>query len=345
MSNNLAKIFSIVVSFVLVIFLILLGELYCRVFCDIPFLGNSRALFVKNAYGDSIGNAAKIEAVSFGTKVYTDINGFRVPIDFEGIRKPGRAILFLGDSVAFGPGTREEDTFVGLARKEFLTMNIYNSAVIGYDTRDYKNVMEHFIPQHEEVERIYLIFCLNDICHRSAELIDNAIGALKQESGQANKMICSLGANRFIQKINQYLRSRSKLYLALRHILTDPSALSWEADRLLYESDNEENFMKTMRAIIYINDAAKIKKIPFTVIIAPYEFQLRDNFKGNHLPQEKLVSFFKKEGINYINALDYFKGRGIKSKEIFLTSDPMHFSPKGHKIMHEIICEDYSGQN
>jgi hypothetical protein len=59
--------------------------------------------------------------------------------------KPG-AILLLGDSVGFGPAVEEPETYAGLLRARFPAQRIYNSAVIGYTTTDYRNVVDAFVP-------------------------------------------------------------------------------------------------------------------------------------------------------------------------------------------------------
>src|SRR5262245_14521433 len=122
-----------------------LGELAVRAFSTVDLLGNSKDLFVPNAYGTSYGNAPNAEAISFGLKIYTDATGFRVPkgaLPDDGAKR--EAILILGDSVGFGPAVEEPDTFAGLLRSRFPAKRIYNSSAIGYSTPDYRNVVDAF---------------------------------------------------------------------------------------------------------------------------------------------------------------------------------------------------------
>ena len=150
-----------------------IAEIAVRTFSAVDLLGNSKNLFIAHAYGTSNGNAPNVEASSFGTLVYTDEHGFRVPKGGlpEDERK-AEAILILGDSVGFGPAVEEGDTFAGLLRTRFADRRIYNSSVIGYSTPDYRNVIDAFLPRHPEVKAVVLVFCLNDISSASARNID-----------------------------------------------------------------------------------------------------------------------------------------------------------------------------
>ena len=63
------------------------------------------------------------EGVIFDEKVYTDKNGFRVPSkNFKYIGK--KNIFILCDSVTFGNGVKEEETFIGLMRNDFKNINM-----------------------------------------------------------------------------------------------------------------------------------------------------------------------------------------------------------------------------
>ena len=72
-------LYCVVASLLLSAAVLLVGEAWVRAFSDVPLLGNSRHLFVADAWGASKGNARNVEAVSFGVRVYTDEHGFRVP--------------------------------------------------------------------------------------------------------------------------------------------------------------------------------------------------------------------------------------------------------------------------
>jgi hypothetical protein len=128
------------------------AELAARAFSSVGLVGNSKDLFVARAWGTSHGNAPHIEAISFGQRVFTGEYGFRIAPGSNG-KDDGaaNAILLIGDSVGFGPAVDEPETYAGLLRTRFPTQRVYNASVIGFSTRDYRNFVEAFVPQHPEV--------------------------------------------------------------------------------------------------------------------------------------------------------------------------------------------------
>lgn len=337
--NIAKKVFLLFVSLLFCLTVFLFGEALCRMFTDINLVGNSRDLFIKNAYGASHGNAKNAEALSFGTKVYTDKNGFRVPRTTNNINKHYKlAILILGDSVGFGCGIDEEKTFAGRLHASLPSTRIYNSSVIGYNTYDYKNVIENFLPLHDEINKVYLIFCLNDISASSSKLIDNELNSSEEDFTRRETFVKSIKKIDFINKLNNFLRCRSKLYLLIKNVLTDPQSRYWAADSRLYLENNDQSFSKCMQPIVDIATILKRRNVSFTIIIIPYAFQLRNDISTKK-PQVKLGDFFKKRGINYIDSFVKFENLGIPYEELFLPYDAMHLSEKGHNVIYNIIIE------
>jgi len=325
--------------------LLFLGEGLCRVFTDVKFQRTSRDLLTENGYGTSIGNAKNFEAISFGAKVYTDEFGFRVPrnggtssSDYES------AILILGDSVGFGVGLEEAETAAGLLRKEIPSTKIYNSSVIGYYTYDYKNVIESFLPLHEEVKTVYLLFCLNDLSPYSTMCFDENNKISIETDGFFKKIITKIGKNSLILRMNMFLRAHSKLYIFFRGILAQGEGLFLIEDNSLYSERNKAIFLEKMRYIADISVYLKKKNIPFTVIIMPYEYQLRTHDEKLMIPQQKLTEFFNDEGINYIDAVSEFRNSETASKDFYLAYDPTHFSKKGNEILSNIIVRDIANR-
>jgi hypothetical protein len=109
----------VAVSTIILILILSAGEIYVRATTETLFLGNSRNLFSINRFKGSYGNTPGIVGISFGQIVFIDDDGFRASErsrkQLNGI-KSENLILVLGDSVAFGPGVPEEETFVGLLR-------------------------------------------------------------------------------------------------------------------------------------------------------------------------------------------------------------------------------------
>lgn len=333
----LINFFVVFSSLVFCLLILLLGEALARIFSDVSFLGHSRDLFIANAYGTSKGNARNSDGISFGVKVYTDEHGFRIS-DNESIYQQDyeKSILILGDSVGFGPGVEAEKTFVGLLKNN-LPLKIYNSSVVGYNTRDYRNVIDNFYLNHKNIDYVYLVFCLNDINSISATRIDEALGYdVGKNTFQADPIVASLKTIGILNIINEFLRTRSKLYLLIKGATTQPQRRYWEADYQIYEKATPNSMDTNLEPIAYIADVLRKHKVGFTVIIVPYEIQLRVKDEATRLPQKMLSDFFERKHIDYIDMIPFFNNKGLKSHG-FLPYDAMHLSEAGHEVIFEII--------
>jgi len=341
MKNIRTNVLLVLTAIGFCLFLLLVGELACRVFCDLTFVGSSHNLFIRDAYGTSIGNAKNIKAISFGAEVYTDKHGFRIP-ERPNEPKDGytEATLILGDSVGLGVGVEHGKTFAGLLQRRFPSMKIYNSSVIGYNVPDYRNIINHFLLPHKEITSVYMLFCLNDVTMEGTQEIENVLGTADTDPEIPEGVIRSVANINFVRKSNRFLRTRSKLYLMIRRLLSpDMQLLYWQAVSRFYLEENDAHFLKMAQPIVDIATTLKKEKIHFAVIILPYEFQLTSNDVSTRFPQKKIASFFEESGVYYIDAYEKFKDLNDRAEKFYLPSDPMHFSEKGHKVIYEIIME------
>ena len=330
------------------LFLLLLGgmlELAVRLFSDVDLLGNSRNLFVANAYRTSNGNAPNVEGSSFGQVVYTDGFGFRVPKGgVAGDAGKAEAILILGDSVGFGPAVEEPETFAGLLRARFPDKRIYNSSVIGYATRDYRNVVESFVPEHPEVKSVVLVFCLNDISESSSRNIDRYLKADEQKAEPRRppeqNLTEMLRSFTFLSDANDFLRSRSKLYLFLRHRLLKTQLRDWKSALRLYSDERTADVEHAARDIAAIAAQLEQRRIPLAVVLSPFEYQLRSpDDPDAQVPQQKLGELLRELGVGYIDPRPAFLAEGLRSTDYFLAYDSMHFSARGHRVIADRIVE------
>jgi hypothetical protein len=335
LSANLVLLFA---SLFFCFLALLMAEGVCRVVCEAPFLGNSRNLFVANAFGESTGNTPNAKAVSFGVDVYMDGYGFRVPPEGDA-KKPANspALLVLGDSVGFGTGVEENEIAAGRLRLDHPSIRIYNSSVIGYNTGDYKAVIDHFLPGHDEIRGVVMHFCLNDVDAISARNINAEL-----EKPQQQNRVMWARTLPVIRQLNDYLRSRSKLYITLKNTLTDPSLRYWRVDAQFYEVPDAV-LLPHLQPIADIDSILKERGIPFVVIVSPYEAQLREGIEGAGVPQRRLTEFFEAKGIDFLDIRPRFRQAEEGTRKLFLAGDPMHYSPAGHRIVEEIISETLGG--
>jgi len=316
-----------------------IAELAVRTFSAVDLVGNSKNLFVAGAWGKSHGNAPNAEAISFGAPVYTDELGFRVPQGgVPGDAGKAEAILILGDSVGFGPAVEEADTFAGLLRVRFSAKRIYNSSVIGYSTPDYRNLVDAFMPLHPEVSRVVLVYCLNDVSAASARNIDRFVSR-KDESVPHPNLTERLRSWAWISDANDYLRSRSKLYLFVRHRLLGTQVRDWNEVLQLYSEERSADLEHAVGDVAAIAATLKERAIPLVVVIAPFEYQLRQpDDPMSQVPQRRLVELMSRAGVQPIDPRPRFDA-SRPSSDYFLAYDAMHFSAAGHRVIADVIAD------
>ena len=313
------------------------AELAVRTFSNVDLVGNSRNLFVAKAWGKSHGNAPNVEAISFGERVYTDPNGFRIAQSADG-KEDGQseAILLLGDSVGFGPAVSEPETYAGLLRTRFPAQRVYNSSVIGFATRDYRNFVEAFVPAHPEVSSAVLVYCLNDVTTTSARNIDRLVSDEGEPAGDPS-LTERLRSWTWISDANDYLRSRSKLYLLIRHRLLGTQTRDWKEVLRLYADGREADVEQAVRDVSEVAALLKQRGIPLVVVIAPFEYQLRKpEDPDSQVPQRELTELMSRAGLEPIDPRPAFAA-DHPSSDYYLAYDAMHFSAAGHRVMADVI--------
>jgi len=311
-----------------------LGELYCRYFLAINLRKTSKDFIATDPAGRIIGNVKNARGVSFGTDVFSDANGFRIPQDYIG-KTNDTAVLFLGDSVTFGVGVPEEKTFVGLLRRQLPDVTIYNSGVVGYALADYKRVADSFLPSHNEVKRVYLFYCLNDF-----QPPDDA-KQTKVEDVTLFKSIKHAIGSIFVD-LNEFLGPRSKLYVYITGLTADPSRRYFEWDLTLFNV-NEDRLRETLAPIVEIDRLVKEHNARFVVFLNPYEMQIREGENANFEPQTRIENFLREKGISFIDTRDRFKSLP-SSKDAFLFADPMHLNETGHRIVFGALLDDWDSK-
>ena len=106
----------ILVNIFIITFVILILETIIRFSGKIGLQGYDKNIFFKEN-NIVLSEPNKVFTV-FGKKSKTDENGFRVPLNDFSYNSSKNFYLILGDSVTYGVGVKEEDSFVGILRKK-----------------------------------------------------------------------------------------------------------------------------------------------------------------------------------------------------------------------------------
>lgn len=329
------KLLLLAVSSLIVIIPPAVGELYCRYFTRINFLDNSSGLFTPRRFGNSYGNTPNFTGISFGKQFRTDEEGLRTSENAAAAgEKPSGKIIVMGDSVVFGPALEADETISGRLQMMIQSRKVLNAGVIGYDTTDYLNATQYYVRRFPDTEAVALFICLNDVNDRSASEIRNSLERdIAGENASKNP----------VRLVNDFLRSRSKLYLWFKNTITDTQKAYFDYDAAFYARGND--FVSAaMRPVAELDGFLKERNIKFYVYLLPYEYQLRSGGDDNvKLPQKMLTDALRQAGVEVRDLTPAFEAAGTDSKELFLYGDPMHLSPAGAMIAAKSVCADLPG--
>lgn len=315
------------------------------VFHNITPLGSSKNLFQKNRFGNSKGLTPNIKGVSFGAEVVTDNFGFRIEPHLPSFIRE-HSILFLGDSVSFGPGVSSINTFPFILQNRIKDYHIINASVIGYSAKDYYNVLNHLLDSGLGFDGVIVSICLNDFSFESQELIHKSLSEDQHNTRYSNQFL------RFLRHIsdhyinfNSFLREYSRTYLLIKSLATDTQKNYFLADLVTFEFPGIEG--NIYHDLLTINNLAINNGKWVIFFIFPYEFQLRaDSYNRNDIikPQKIIDGAARKDKLPVIDLLPCFKTfldkSKLKSADLYIFDDPMHLSLVGHKVAAQCIYEE-----
>jgi len=320
-------------------------EALSRTLFKVTYFGSSKTLFIRSDVGQ-IKNCKSCTAKSFGVDVFTDKNGLRVKKNYmvdDNLDKD--KMIILGDSIGFGPGVDFSSTFPDRLSKSFPNYKFENHSVIGHTIDDHLITANQILSTEDEskIKNTFLIYCFNDISSISSseireKLSNEAATEIHNDLGLG--WIKNLRSNSIAKKINVYLRDKSSLYLLIKGISTSPSKRYFYNDTKPYHQ-RITSIEEALQPLLIISKTFRSKGIPFTVIISPYEYQLREEAKRKDnnlfLPQKIVSTYLEKNKINYVDATSAFLQYPHDSSDLFLAYDAVHLSAKGHLILHDII--------
>lgn len=316
-------------------------EIGVRVFCPrINFVGESGALFRARKFGETFGYVANVTGTSWGAELVTDRLGFRSASGADATAaRTLPSILIVGDSVPNGIGVDFPRTLSSLLGAR-LSKRIVNTSVTGYGAVDYENVVRHFVLDHHatlDVERVLLFVTLNDLVGGSAD----AIRASLDERGAAREPSPTAFAERVDSAIgfNSWLIGRSKLYLLLKSFAYDASKRWFRADEVRFHDDRLVEALST--TVQSIDRMLASVGVPLTIVVLPYEFQLREPSADVWFPQQRLREAFLRAKLSVLDLSDDFRAAmkrdALSSKDFFLFNDHCHLSARGHALVSDVL--------
>ena len=321
----------IFVNIIVIFCLVIICEILIRSFNIVGLQGSDKNFFF------SENDVVLIKPNSIfkvaGKKVKTDNNGFRIPTKNYIFDENKESILVLGDSVSFGFGVKEEETFIGALRDK-INFNLLNSSVIGHNLESYIYLLNKYQKDtNKKIVNTVIFICLNDI-HLSQGVILNNIQKKTSENLESSKFI-RLFKNKFFININLFFREKSVLFVFLKSIGTN--SVKRHYDYMYTSYNNQQLIDEYYKNIIQIKEYSEKKGLKVSFILLPYAYQINNNCKKQlMMPQNKIKKIFKKANLKLNDLSDNFCDDENK-KKFFLGFDPVHLSKAGHKFVSELL--------
>lgn len=321
----------ILLNIFIVIFFFIILELSISFFFNITKQGISPKIIDKNLEEYSFNNPNINNEKIFGVEVYTDSKGFRISkrqflIDQNLNDK--KEIFFIGGSVTFGAGIKQEETFSGILSNTLPKFNIYNASVMGSNIENNYKILINKITK-EKLEYAIINFSLDDT---ESKNINNF-----NKEKKSKTLLDKFKNNKIIFNINSFIRANSKIYVLIKNYLFDAEARYFHIAIKNYSNNENLKFLND-----YLDKFSKLnndlsKKIVFISI--PYSEQLKHENCNQKLVQEKIIEDeFYKHNLKLYNLKDLFCKN--KKKDLFLKFDPGHLNQNGHKLVSDFVLKE-----
>jgi lysophospholipase L1-like esterase len=250
-------------------------------------------------------------------------------------------ILLLGDSVSWGdsitdvrrcyPFVLEQELAAGDPAHSY---EVINTGVPGYSTfQEARYLQKYGLALNPKL--IVLQFCLNDVVERYSTLAEYGGNSLFLGIDTRKSIPGLLGVavrhSRAAEMLMRYVqnRSRQRETYDVQQLAKDELSVELEAA-----------WQRTIGEIETIRLTAEQHKIPFLLVITPYQFQMEDPSRLRQ-PQQRLLDYAKAKGIPCVDLLPLFvetaRVNGIAGRELF--NDANHFSVYGHEAAAKLLVE------
>jgi lysophospholipase L1-like esterase len=324
----------IFVNLITIIFFIIFFELLLRFLNIVTLHGYDKGFFYSEK--NTTFNKANVLVTVFGENVKTDEHGFRIPVSNYKFNHELETTLVLGDSVSFGVGVREKDTFVGKLRNK-INKNVFNSSVIGLNLSSYLYLIKNYKNRiNKQFTDVIIFLCLNDIHFEQGVIRKERAKNLYTRELKENFFVRIL-KNELLLKLNFYLRDKSALFVFLKSITTNPIKRHFNYMSWLY---NEEELLNEYREYIkQIINSSRAQGLSLNFVLLPYAYQINNDCDNKLLkPQIEVQKIFDEL---QFKLHDFTKDFCLNSDKnnLFLKFDPVHLSIYGHEFVSSLLIE------
>lgn len=270
-----------------------------------------------------------------GVKVTINSDGFRDD-DFTRQRtERQKLIAILGDSIAFGQGVPQDQTFPAVLNKMLNSSRkeadyiVWNLGVPGYNTEQEKEVLRSFVLP-KKPDWVFLAYVINDVepVNREAlkllagEKLDNQSSWL---SGQIQKSVTlQIAKNRFGRIVRWF---KPEWYFS-----------SYVDDAIRQYTGPDSPWNNVSAVIESMKNLCDSYKVRFTVLMTPAMMDFR-NYPFMMINQT-VERFCKEKGIDYLDPLPHFKD--MDPQKLYVSMIDSHPNAKAQEIIARAVAEHIS---
>ena len=155
-------------------------------------------------------------------------------------KKNKKNIYFVGGSVTFGKGVKQENTFTGILNKEIEDYNIINAGVVGSNLENNIEIIRTKINK-KNLKYIFINYSLDDLAN-----IDTIIKFKEKNIDQKNTLYEKLKNNNLINYLNKFIRNKSVIYIMLKGYIFDIEKNFYQQALNFYKVDNNLKMLEKL---------------------------------------------------------------------------------------------------
>ncbi len=283
----------------------------------------------------------------FDVTIKTNSLGLRNPEIGE---KTEKRILVLGDSVVYGYGVENNETFPYIMN-DLTDYEVINAGVTAYSTKQELDYLKRDGIKLQPDIVILTFFIGNDF---TDNLLRDENSTVKKESSWFTNLKTNI---RKYYKTYPFVMDRLKKIYFIRNFLvktglaSNEESYQYQVYNVNYSEELEQGKIITFNYISQASNFCKENNIKFILLLVPSRYQVYDdawesllkynNFKpeehSRDKPNQILIEFAVENNIIYIDMLDYLEEQ---KEQFYLENDVAHFNPQGHIFIAEKLAEN-----
>ena len=310
-------------NIIIISLLILSLEILFRLFLNISPQGVSPGIINTERSGLVFNYSNIKKGKVFGSKVFTDKNGFRVSKNYTNNEKDEN-IFFIGGSVTFGNGIDQSKTFTGILNEKFEKINIYNAGVIGSDIKNNYLILKEKVNK-DNFKKVFISITLDDLDQIKVQ------GKKSSQIIRSKSFLEKIKENIIFSHMNNFVRSKSVVYVWIKGIILNAEQGYYNYSLNAFKDKKNLEYLKKYLNLINEYNNKNGKK--FIFVILPYSKQTSSlGCTKSDLAEKIIEEYLEERSFVFLKIKKLFCEDQLTNK-IFLKHDPAHLSYYGHNLL------------